>query len=61
MTNTIQVRIPLSLHAKIMKIKREMERESKERFGRKKPVTFVKAAKEFERRRNQNFFGGNLI
>ena len=61
MPKTIQVRIPLALHKDIMKIKKEMETESKERFGRKKPVTFVKAAQEFHRRKNLSFFGGNLI
>ena len=61
MTKTIQVRIPLTLHSEIMKIKRQMERETKERFGKKKPVTFVKAAQEFHRKKNHSFFGGRLI
>lgn len=61
MVKSVQVRIPMSLFKQITKIQRQMERESKERFGRKKPVTFVRAAQEFERKRNQTFFGGNLI
>ena len=61
MPKTIQVRIPLTLHNEIMKIKRQMEKETLERFGRKKPVTFVKAAQEFQRKRNNTFFGGSLI
>lgn len=51
----------MSLFKEITKIQRQMEKESKERFGRRKPVTFVRAAQEFQRRRNQTFFGGNLI
>lgn len=61
MVKTKQVRIPMSLFNDITKIQKQMKRESIERFGRKKPVTFVRAAVEFRRRRNQNFFGGNLI
>ncbi len=61
MTKTIQVRIPVSLHREIMKIKRQMERETVTRFGKKKPVPFPRAAQEFLRRRNQTFFGGKLI
>jgi len=61
MTKTILVRIPTTLHADIIKLKRQMERETVERFGKKKPVTFVRAAQEFHRRRNQSFFGGSLL
>ncbi len=61
MSKTIQVRIPLSLHKEIMKIKRQMERETLIKFGRRKPVTFVKAANEFHRKKNHTFFGGNLL
>ncbi len=61
MPKTIQVRIPINMHRDIMKIKRQMEKETKERFGKKKPVTFVKAAQEFHKKRNQSFFGGGLI
>lgn len=61
MVKTIQARIPLALHNDILKIKRQMERETKERFGKKKSVTFVKAAQEFHRRKNQSFFGGSLL
>jgi hypothetical protein len=61
MGNTIQVRIPLTLHREILKIKREMERETVSKFGRKKPVTYPKAASEYHRKRNQSFFGGNLL
>ncbi len=61
MAKTIQVRIPISLHKEISKIQREMQRETVQRFGKKKPITFVRAAQEFQKRRNQSFFGGNLI
>ena len=61
MTKTIQVRIPVTLHREISKIKRQMEKETVLRFGRKKPVTFVKAASEYHRRKNNSFFGGKLI
>ena len=61
MAKTIQARIPLILHKDIMKLKRAMERETKERFGKHKPVTFVKAAGEFHRRKNNTFFGGGLL
>ena len=61
MVKTIQARIPLSLHRDIMKLKRQMEKETKERFGKHKPVTFVKAAAEFHRRKNNTFFGGGLL
>lgn len=61
MSKTIQVRIPVTLHKEIMRIKRRMERESVERFGKKKPVTFVRAAQEFHRNKNQTFFGGKLL
>ncbi len=61
MVNTIQVRIPLTLHKEIMRLKRQMEKDTLLRFGRKKPVTFVKAAGEFHRRKNNTFFGGGLL
>lgn len=61
MGKTIQVRIPLTLHRDIVKIQRQMERETIQRFGKRKPITFVRAAQEFHRRKNQSFFGGNLI
>lgn len=60
-TKTIQVRIPVSLFNEITKIKKQMEKETVARFGRKKPVTFVRAAKEFQKKRNQTFFGGGII
>ncbi len=61
MPKTVQVRIPISLHKEITKIKRQMERETLMRFGKRKPVTFVRAAQEFQRKKNQTFFGGSLI
>ncbi len=61
MVKTIQARIPLTLHKDIMRLKKQMEKETKERFGKHKPVTFVKAAAEFHRRKNNNFFGGGLL
>lgn len=61
MAKTIQARIPLSLHKEIMKIKKQMENETMARFGKKKTVTFVKAAQEFHRRKNQSFFSGGLL
>jgi len=61
MPKTIQVRIPIVMHKEILRIKKQMERETKERFGKKKPVTFVRAAQEFHRNRTQSFFGGKLI
>lgn len=61
MVKTIQARIPLTLHKDIMRLKKQMEKETKERFGKHKPVTFVKAAAEFHRRKNSNFFGGGLL
>ncbi len=61
MVKTIQVRIPMTLHKDIMRLKRQMENETKERFGKHKPVTFVKAAAEFHRKKNNTFFGGGLL
>ena len=61
MVKTILVRIPFTLHKEIVRLQRQMERETISRFGKKKPVTFVRAAQEFQRRKNQSFFGGNLI
>ncbi len=61
MVKTIQARIPLTLHKEIMKLKRTMEKETLIRFGKHKPVTFVKAAGEFHRRKNNTFFGGGLL
>jgi hypothetical protein len=61
MVKTIQARIPLTLYNEIMKLKRSMEKETKQIYGKRKPVTFVKAAGEFHRRKNNTFFGGGLI
>ena len=61
MNKTIQARIPLSLHKDIVKLKKQMEKDSKERFGKIKPVTFVKAAAEFHKRKNNTFFVGGLL
>lgn len=61
MNKTIQVRIPLTMYREISRIKKQMERENKVRFGRNKPVTLTKAAGEYHRRRTKNFFGGSLI
>ena len=61
MTKTIQVRVPMPLYREILKLKKQMEKETKERFGKHKPVTFVKAAAEFHRKKNNTFFGGGLL
>ncbi len=61
MVKTIQVRIPFSLYRDIFKLKKSMEKETKERFGKHKPVTFVKAAAEYHRKKNNNFFAGGLL
>lgn len=61
MVKTIQARIPLAMYNNIIQIKKKMEKETITRFGRKKPVTFVKAASEYHRKRNQNFFQGGFL
>ena len=61
MAKTIQARIPFTLYKEIMKLKKQMESDSKNRNGKIKPVTFVKAAGEFHKRKNNTFFGGGLL
>lgn len=60
-SQTIQARIPRVMYMDIIRIKKQLEKETISRFGRKKPVTFVKAAQEYHKRRNQSFFRGGLI
>jgi len=58
---TIQVRIPVSLHREILKIKRDKENEYKIYGGRKRACTFVQAAAIYQKDKNYSFFGGKLL
>ena len=56
---TIQARIPLPLYRDILKVQKELQRETVERFGKSKPITFPRAALVYHKRRFN--FGGGLI
>ncbi len=59
--NSVQVRIPLGMYKEIKTLQTQMKKEVKERFGKDYPITFVKAANEFNKKRNMAFFGGKLL
>lgn len=62
MTKTVLCRIPLAMYREIEKLRKDIEKEiNYGRRGKKKPITFSKAANEYHKNRNRSYFGGGLL